>query len=121
MNVRIYDLRIAIYVLVAAGLSFPFAYAQGLTSTTNSGDLEALHGGDQVTNTVYPIDLPSALRLAGARNLDVQIARERFLEAEANRQSAVEQFLPWIAPGIGFHRRDGVAQAVPSEIGRAHV
>jgi len=116
VNVRIYDLRIAIYVLVAAGLSFPFAYAQGLTSTTNSGDLEALHGGDQVTNTVYPIDLPSALRLAGARNLDVQIARERFLEAEANRQSAVEQFLPWIAPGIGFHRRDGVAQAVPSGV-----
>ena len=63
-----------------------------------------------------PIDLPTALRLAGARNLDVQIARERLREAEANRTSALEQFFPWIAPGIGYHRRDGMAQAVPSGI-----
>jgi outer membrane protein TolC len=66
------------------------------------------------TNSVYPIDLAAALRLAGAQNLDVQIARERLNEAEANRQSALEQFFPWVAPGITYHRRDGVAQAVPA-------
>jgi outer membrane protein TolC len=63
-----------------------------------------------------PIDLPTALRLAGAQNLDVQIAREHYQEAVANKESAVAQFFPWIAPGIGYHRRDGVAQAVPSGV-----
>jgi outer membrane protein TolC len=71
----------------------------------------------QPTNpAAEPIDLPTTLRLAGALNLDVQIARERLKEAEANRTSALEQFFPWIAPGIGYHRRDGVAQSVPAGI-----
>ena len=62
---------------------------------------------------VYPIDLPTVLRLAGARNLDIQIAREQLNEAKANHDSAVEQFFPWVSPGITYHRRDGLAQAVP--------
>jgi outer membrane protein TolC len=71
----------------------------------------------QETNTsVYPIDLPTVLRLVGARNLDIQIARERQTEAQANQHSAVEQFFPWVAPGFSYHRRDGVAQAVPSGV-----
>jgi outer membrane protein TolC len=64
--------------------------------------------------TTSPIDLPTVLRLAGARNLDVQIARERLNEAEANRQIALEQFIPSLTPGITYHRRDGMAQAVPA-------
>jgi outer membrane protein TolC len=71
----------------------------------------------ELTNaTTYPIDLSTTLRLAGARNLDVQIARERLKEAQANHSSALQQFFPWISPGIGYHRRDGEAQAVPSGI-----
>lgn len=70
--------------------------------------------GAQETNQPSPIDLPATLRLAGAQNLEIQIALERLKEAEADRLSAVERFFPWIAPGIGYHRRDGVAQAVPS-------
>lgn len=66
------------------------------------------------TPTAEPVDLPTTLRLAGARNLDIQIARERLKEAEANRTSALEQFFPWVAPGFTYHRRDGVAQAVPA-------
>ena len=73
--------------------------------------------GVTLTNgALYPIDLPTTLRLAGARNLDVQIAREQLNEAVANRQSALEQFFPWVAPGVNYHRRDGVAQAVPSGV-----
>ena len=68
----------------------------------------------QPTNGIYPIDLPTTLQLAGAQNLDIQLARERLSEAQANRQSAVEQFFPWITAGAGYHRRDGVAQAVPA-------
>jgi outer membrane protein TolC len=68
----------------------------------------------QPTNGIYPIDLSTTLQLAGAQNLDVQIARERLAEAQANRQSAVERFFPWMTAGAGYHRRDGVAQAVPA-------
>jgi outer membrane protein TolC len=69
----------------------------------------------QPTNDApYPIDLPTALRLAGAQNLDIQLARERLSEVQANRQSALQQFFPWITAGAAYHRRDGVAQAVPA-------
>jgi outer membrane protein TolC len=68
----------------------------------------------QPTNSVYPIDLPTTLQLAGAQNLDIQIARERLAEAQANRQSAMERFFPWMTAGAAYHRRDGVAQAVPA-------
>jgi outer membrane protein TolC len=92
--------------------------AQANTNATYpEGWPAGLLDGTQATNgTVYPIDLVTALRLAGGRNLDVQIARERLGEAQANRQSAVEQFFPWVAAGVGYHRRDGVAQAVPSGV-----
>src|SRR5678815_1444838 len=75
-----------------------------------------LSAGAQTTNELYPIDLPTVLRLAGAQNLEIQIARARLNEAEANRQIANEQFFPWLAPGIGYHRRDGVAQSVPAGV-----
>ena len=68
----------------------------------------------QETNQVHPVDLPTVLHLAGAQNLEIQMARERLREAEAQRSSALERFFPWIAPGVSYHRRDGVAQAVPA-------
>lgn len=72
-------------------------------------------GADVIrTNNASLIDLPTVLRLAGAQNLDVQIARERLKEAQANRSSSLEQFLPWLAPGVSYRRRDGMAQAVPA-------
>jgi outer membrane protein TolC len=64
------------------------------------------------TNKVYPIDLPTVLRLANAQNLDVKIARERLTEAKANHDSAVEQFFPWISPGAAYRRHEGEIQAV---------
>jgi outer membrane protein TolC len=103
---------------IAAGSTLVPARAQTATNAAGTylpGNplLETI----QTTNgPVYPIDLPTTLRLAGARNLDIQIARQSLAEAEAHRQSAVEQFFPWVAPGIGYHRRDGVAQAVPSGV-----
>ncbi len=91
-----------------------------LRFTILAASVLALHlpsAGAQTTNgSSYPIDLPAALRLAGAQNLDIQIARERLREAEAERTSALERFFPWIAPGVSYHRRDGVAQGVPSGI-----
>ena len=63
-----------------------------------------------------PIDLATTLRLANARNLDVQIARERLNAAMANQRSSMEQLVPWFVPGFTWHRRDGLAQASPSGV-----
>jgi outer membrane protein TolC len=64
----------------------------------------------------FVIDLPTVLRLADAQNLDVQIARQAVAEARANHNSALEQFFPWISPGISFRRYDGLGQAFPSGV-----
>ncbi len=64
----------------------------------------------------FVIDLPTVLRLADAQNLDVQIARQLVTEARANHYSAMEQFFPWITPGIQFRRYDGLGQAFPSGV-----
>jgi outer membrane protein TolC len=62
------------------------------------------------------IDLPTALRLAGANNLDVEIAREKVNEARAASDSARARFFPWIAPSIVVRRHDENIQAVDGPI-----
>lgn len=52
------------------------------------------------------IDLPTALKLAGAKNLDVEIAREKVNEARAVSDSARARFFPWIAPSIVVRRHE---------------
>src|ERR1041385_1106724 len=73
-------------------------------------------GFAQEIRTNYPIDLPTALRLANARNLDVQIARSRLKEAQAARESAFEQFLPWLSPGVAYRRHQDQIQDVAGAI-----
>lgn len=63
-----------------------------------------------------PIDLPTALKLAGAQNLDVQIARERLREAEAQRDATIYNFFPWVTPGLGYKRNDGRIQDVTGNL-----
>jgi outer membrane protein TolC len=62
------------------------------------------------------IDLPTALQLAGAQNLDVQLAREKLAEARANRDSAQLQFFPWLSPGVSYRRHDGRIQSTEGDI-----
>lgn len=95
------DLRWAIF---AAGVALA---AVGLARAQDSAN-------------VHPIDLPTALRLAGAQNLDVQIARERFAEAKANHTSALSQFFPWLSPGITYRQHDGRIQDVAGNILEVH-
>ncbi|MDB6031575.1 MAG: Outer rane efflux protein [Verrucomicrobiales bacterium] len=64
------------------------------------------------TNHVYPIDLATTMKLAGARNLDVQIARQRLAEARATREAAVWSFLPTVSPGLSYRRHDNLIQTV---------
>ncbi len=57
-----------------------------------------------------PIDLDSALRLAGVRNPDLMIARERLTEAAAVRQFAAAQLLPSINAGTNYDDHNGSLQ-----------
>ncbi len=72
------------------------------------------------TNDTQFIDLPTALRLAGAQNLDVKIARERLAEAKANHQSALSQFFPWLSPGVTYRQHDDQIQDVAGNIIDVH-
>ena len=62
------------------------------------------------------IDLPTTLRLAGANNLDVQIAREKLVEARAANDSARARYFPWIAPAITYRRHENNIQTVEGRI-----
>src|SRR6185503_17511663 len=70
----------------------------------------------QATNGVYLIDLATALRLAGAQNLDVRLARERLAEARANNEGATWQLFPWLAPGLAWRGHDDAIQNVEGRI-----
>jgi len=83
----------------------PDSFAQPVAAAANQG----------ATN-VCPIDLPTALQLAGAQNLDVRIARERLAEAKANHAGAVAQFFPWLSPGAAYRRHENRIQAVDGSI-----
>jgi outer membrane protein TolC len=98
----IYDLR---FTVCAACLLTLGLWATRAEETNRSG---------------LPIDLPTALRLAGAQNLDVQIARERLAEAKANHTSAVAQFVPWLSPGVTYRRHDDKIQDVAGNIIDVH-
>jgi outer membrane protein TolC len=77
------------------------------------------NGLGQSTNT-HPIDLPTALKLAGANNVDVQIARERVNQARADHNAVVAQFFPWLSAGITYRRHDDKLQDVEGNILDVH-
>lgn len=62
------------------------------------------------------IDLPTALRLAGASSIDVAIAREKLNEARAASESARARFFPWITSGVVVRRHEENIQAVAGPI-----
>lgn len=72
------------------------------------------------TNHVLVVDLPAVLELAGARNLDVEISRQKLAEAKANRESAVWQFFPTLTAGAGYRRHDNLTQDVQGRILDVH-
>ncbi len=64
----------------------------------------------------HAIDLATALELAGAKSVDVQIARARLDAARAEATSANLQFLPWISAGAGYQHHGGVTPDVLGNI-----
>jgi outer membrane protein TolC len=65
---------------------------------------------------IEAIDLPGALRLAGARDLDVAIARERVCQALAELEQARVLWLPSLFIGPNWIRHDGQAQVVEGPV-----
>lgn len=63
-----------------------------------------------------PIDLPTALRLAGVDNPQIRLARERVREAMAYRQLAASQFLPTINLGGNYDKHMGPLQQSNGEL-----
>lgn len=83
--------------------------------TTAAEDLAAV--GQLVPGQeIRPIDLPSVLKLAGARDLDIAIARARVAAAAAELQHARALWLPSVFIGPNWIRHDGQAQIVEGKV-----
>ena len=65
---------------------------------------------------VRPIDLATALRLAGARDLDLAIARQRVCESLAELDEARVLWLPSLYLGPSWTRHDGQLQTVQGAV-----
>lgn len=62
------------------------------------------------------INLETALRLAGAKNLALEAARERVREARSQLDQEKRQLFPWVAPGLGYRRHDGNLQDIVGDV-----
>ncbi len=58
----------------------------------------------------YPIDLATALQLAGANNLQIALASERVQEAQARLEGAEVLWVPSVNAGFGYNKHDGRIQ-----------
>jgi outer membrane protein TolC len=67
-----------------------------------------------------PVDLASALRLAGVQNPDILLARERVVEAVALQQLAAAQLLPDLNAGANYDNHTGPLQRATGQILEVH-
>ena len=65
---------------------------------------------------IQPIDLPGALRLAGARDLDIATARQQVLQALGDLDQARGLWLPSLFTGPTYYRLDGQVQAINGQV-----
>jgi len=71
---------------------------------------EVIDGELSEANSEYPIDLLTAMRLAGANHLQIALATERIREACARLDQAEVMWVPNLNLGIGYNRHDGPIQ-----------
>ena len=88
------------------------AYGQQSTSGfPQQNNFQAPRAPQQVSNgQTQPIDLSRALAMGGANHLQIQLARERVVEAHANLSRARSMWLPSLRFGVGWNRHDGRLQ-----------
>jgi len=71
---------------------------------------------DGLSGRTYPIDLPTALRLADADNLQVAFAREQVQQAYSEYRLANTLWLPSIRGGANYNHHDGPLLSSAGEI-----
>lgn len=64
----------------------------------------------------YPINLGTALQLAGANNLQIALAEERVREALAQLEGAEVLWIPSINAGVGYNNHTGQLQATEGDV-----
>lgn len=72
--------------------------------------------GSTLPDEVETIDLPMALRLAGARNIDVEIMAEHLETARADVDATLSLFLPRLEVGVAYLRHDGNLQETSGDV-----
>jgi outer membrane protein TolC len=65
---------------------------------------------------ITPIDLAGVLRLSGARDLDIAIARQQVLRSIADLQQARALWLPSLFLGPTWYRLDGQVQSINGQV-----
>jgi len=103
----------------------PAAYEQGpivipasryLTSSNRADDAEPLLPSTSAAADVYPINLASAMQLAGANNLQIAMAEERVREAYARLDGAEVLWVPSLNGGFGYNHHDGRLQETEGNV-----
>jgi len=82
--------------------------------------LSLIAGDGEPSGKSQRLNLVTVLRLAGARNLDIQLAIERVAQARAEHEAVRMQWFPYITPGFSFRGHDGNTQTVEGFIIDAH-
>ncbi len=72
------------------------------------------------TPAVQPIDLPTALRLAGANNIDLALVKEALTQAQAQNEAATLSLLPTLSGGFGYSKHNGAVQDVSGNVIEAY-
>ncbi len=89
----------------------PPAPSAAAEPTTNAEGFPLIAG-----QVVQPIDLANALRLAGARDLDIAAARQQVLRAVGELDEARGLWLPSLFTGPTYYRLDGQVQAIDGRV-----
>lgn len=71
---------------------------------------------EKQTGERYPINLGTALQLAGANNLQIALATERVREALARLDGAEVLWLPTLQAGVGYNTHVGQLQATEGDV-----
>ncbi len=109
--------------LVAHHEPVEIVLAEGLRAgASNSSPPGALHlanaqsASELPSADAFPIDLSGALRLGGANNLQIELARQRVREAETHWTEARAALLPSLWLGVGYNKHDGRLQETEGPI-----
>ena len=90
-----------------------------LQKPQNTGQTEQVPSPEPVEiqdENAFVVDLATAFGLGGARSLQIQIARQRTVQAEIEWRKAQSLLLPNLWMGVGWNRHNGRIQATEGDV-----